>query len=144
MGRTDILKKLIVQHSPNIKAFSVEAGLPYSTLRSMLERGIGNASVDNVIKVCKALGITIEELEEMNDTNINKFELLDEEISIIKKYRDLDNKGKHTVETVLNMEYNRCSEDQSIPLAAHDREDINVSEQDKQHDIDIMKDDNEW
>lgn len=77
MGRTEILRKLIESSSPSVKAFSLKAGLPYSTLRSMLERGIGNASVDNVIKVCKALGITIEQLEEMaanNATEINKKE----------------------------------------------------------------------
>lgn len=31
----------------------------------MLERGIGNASVNNVIKVCRGLGITIEDLEKL-------------------------------------------------------------------------------
>jgi hypothetical protein len=69
MGRTEILKKLIESSSPSVKAFSLKSGLPYSTLRSMLERGIGNASVDNVIKVCKTLGITIEQLEEMAENN---------------------------------------------------------------------------
>lgn len=73
-----------------------------------------------------------------------KVELSEKENIIIKKYRDLDNKGKHTVDTILNMEYNRCKEDSSTLLAAHDREDINVSDQDKKHDIDIMKDDSEW
>ncbi|WP_309419319.1 XRE family transcriptional regulator, partial [Bacillus paranthracis] len=37
----------------------------YTTLRSMLERGIGNASVDNVLKVCKGLNITTDQLEKM-------------------------------------------------------------------------------
>jgi lambda repressor-like predicted transcriptional regulator len=45
------------------RAFAEEIGLPPTTLQSMLTRGIGRASVDNVIKVCKALGITVEELE---------------------------------------------------------------------------------
>lgn len=63
--RTEIIKKLIDEISPNQKAFAEKIGLPYTTLRSMLQRGIGNASVDNVIKVCKGLGITTEELEKM-------------------------------------------------------------------------------
>lgn len=31
------------------------------------------------------------------------------ENTLIKKYRIIDNKGKHTVDTVLEMEYNRCN-----------------------------------
>jgi len=67
MDRTEEIKKLIENTGLNLKAFSEKAGIPYTTLRSMLERGIGNASVNNVIKVCKALGITVEELEEAYD-----------------------------------------------------------------------------
>lgn len=64
-ARTEVIKNLIKAKSPSIKAFAESIELPYTTLRSMLERGIGNASVDNVIRVCKGLGITIEELETM-------------------------------------------------------------------------------
>src|SRR5699024_7668631 len=77
--RTEILKRLIKDTGLNLKAFSEKAGIPYTTLRSMLERGIGNASVDNVIKICKTLGITVEELEEManeDKTNINKLKTI--------------------------------------------------------------------
>lgn len=70
--RTEILRGLIDDTGLSLKAFSEKAGIPYTTLRSMLERGIGNASVDNVIKICKALGITIEELEEMANENREK------------------------------------------------------------------------
>lgn len=72
MKRTEILRGLIDDTGLSLKAFSEKAGIPYTTLRSMLERGIGNASVDNVIKICKALEITIEELEEIADKNGEK------------------------------------------------------------------------
>lgn len=39
------------------------------------------------------------------------------EKQFLAKYNSLDEKGKHTVHTVLDMEYNRCSE--SMVLAAH-------------------------
>lgn len=65
MERADIIRGLIDKTGLSMRAFSVKAGIPYTTLRSMLERGIGNANVDNVLKVCKALGITVEELESM-------------------------------------------------------------------------------
>lgn len=31
------------------------------------------------------------------------------EQNLINKYRSLDDKGKHTVDTILDMEYNRCN-----------------------------------
>lgn len=64
MQRTEKLKKLIENTGLNLKAFSEKAGIPYTTLRSMLERGISNASVNNVIKVCKTLGIKVEDLDD--------------------------------------------------------------------------------
>lgn len=64
--RTKVLKQLIEDSGLNLKAFSEKAGIPYTTLRSMLERGIGNASVDNVIKICRVLNITIEDLDNVS------------------------------------------------------------------------------
>lgn len=63
--RTEILDKLITDTGLSKKAFAEQIGLPPTTLRSMLQRGVGKASVDNVIKVCKGLGITTDELEKM-------------------------------------------------------------------------------
>ena len=81
------------------------------------------------------------------------------EQTILYKYRSIDNKGKHTVNTVLEMEYNRCKgadlskvamknskEDKShlILDAAHQRTDLSKNElSDKarnKHDDDIMND----
>lgn len=67
MSREDIIKALIKERGMSLKSFSEYAGIPYTTLHSMLERGIGKASVDNVIKVCKALSVTVDELEKMTE-----------------------------------------------------------------------------
>lgn len=61
--RTEIIERLIADSGLSKKAFAEKIGLPPTTLRSMLSRGVGNASVDNVIKVCKGLGITTDQLE---------------------------------------------------------------------------------
>lgn len=75
MNREAIIKDLIKKKGMSIKTFSEFAGLPYTTLHSMLERGIGKASVDNVILVCKALGVSIEDLENMaNESNTSKIQ----------------------------------------------------------------------
>ncbi|TDQ39192.1 helix-turn-helix domain-containing protein [Aureibacillus halotolerans] len=61
--RAKILEEMIEEQGYSKKAFAEMVGIPPTTLRSMLQRGVGKASVDNVIKVCRALGITTEELE---------------------------------------------------------------------------------
>ncbi|WP_031515449.1 LexA family protein [Desulfofalx alkaliphila] len=63
--KAKIIAQLIKEKGYSRRAFAEEIGIPATTLQSMLARGIGGASVDNVIKVCKALGITVEELEKM-------------------------------------------------------------------------------
>jgi len=77
--RTEVIERLIDETGLSKKAFAEKIGLPPTTLRSMLQRGIGNATVDNVIKVCKGLGITTDDLEKMaknqTDSNILKEEL---------------------------------------------------------------------
>lgn len=67
--RTEIIKEMIEKRWPTQKAFAEAAGIPYTTLRSILQRGVGNSAVENVIKICRTLGITIEELEEMAARN---------------------------------------------------------------------------
>lgn len=41
--------------------------VPYTTIRSMIERDLSNASIDNTIKICKALNITVEDILKDDD-----------------------------------------------------------------------------
>lgn len=56
------IKKIILKKYPNLKLFAEEIKIPYTTLVTMLNKGINRSSVDNVIKVCKALGLNINAL----------------------------------------------------------------------------------
>ncbi len=79
----------------------------------------------------------------------------------LNKYRFIDDKGKHTVNTILEMEYNRCKSTNSskmvkiwpendkphlMPDAAHQRTDLSKDELNNKvrnkHDDDIMEDPN--
>lgn len=73
--RTQILEHLIKETGLSKKAFAEKIGVPPTTLRSMLDRGIGNASIDNVIKVCEGLGITTDELVKMAEGQSVKKEI---------------------------------------------------------------------
>lgn len=63
MGRTeDELKRLIVSRYGSMLNFTKKVGLSNSTVATILTRGIGTASVTNVIKMCKELGISTDKL----------------------------------------------------------------------------------
>lgn len=56
------LKNHILSRYKSLREFTILKDIPYTTLDSMLKRGIGNSSVTNVIKVCKALNISVDAL----------------------------------------------------------------------------------
>lgn len=66
LERESFLKELIASKYGTIKEFSRRIELPYTTVRSILDRGIANAQVENVLKICKGVGITAEELLELS------------------------------------------------------------------------------
>ena len=62
MEKAKILEQLIKDQGYSLKAFAAKCGIPYTTLYGIMKNGVGRASVDNVIQICKHLGIKIEDL----------------------------------------------------------------------------------
>lgn len=62
MSIEDEIKKMIESKYGNVKNFSIQNDLPYTTVRSILERGVLNAKVENVIKMADGLGMKAEDL----------------------------------------------------------------------------------
>lgn len=62
----DELKKLILEKYESMRNFSDKIGLPNSTVVSILERGIKNSNMSNVMKLCKGLNISIDKLIDEN------------------------------------------------------------------------------
>ena len=60
------LKKYILKKYGSIRNFSIQADIPYTTFVTILQRGIYKSNVSNMIKVCKKLNISLEELVENN------------------------------------------------------------------------------
>ena len=56
------LKNFILSKYKSILDFSKSIGLPYSTVDNMLKRGVNNVNISTIIKVCHALGITVDGL----------------------------------------------------------------------------------
>lgn len=65
MEKAKILERLIKEQGYSLKAFAEKCNIPYTTLYGIMKNGVGRASVDNIIIICRNLGIKIEELEAM-------------------------------------------------------------------------------
>lgn len=63
--RAELLKKLMENKNMKVADIVKISGLPYSTVKAILERGAEKAGYVNVCKICNALGITADELEKM-------------------------------------------------------------------------------
>ena len=86
MTREEYLEQLIKEKGFNRKKFAEHIGVPYTTLCSAFNRGIGGTSVDLVIKICRALGITVESISELESEDT--FHLSEHERSLILAYRE--------------------------------------------------------
>ena len=91
LTREFYLKNLIKNNGFTIKEFAQKIDMPYSTLLTMLNEGkIGNAAVDNVIKICKGLDITIQDLQsiqELHHLDTEHLVLTEHEKKLIANYR---------------------------------------------------------
>lgn len=56
------LKELIMSRYKSMLEFTKAAGVPYGTVRSVFERGIMNSSVTTIMKICRFLGISTDDL----------------------------------------------------------------------------------
>lgn len=91
MTRENYIKLLIKNDDLTIKDFAQKINMPYTTLLSILNGSLGGASIDNVIKICGGLHITIEELQKhINDTDSN----ISLEAEFIKVFRMLNDDYK--------------------------------------------------
>lgn len=63
--RAELLRKLMEQKNMKVADIVKISGLPYSTVKAILERGAEKAGYINVCKICNALGISADELEKM-------------------------------------------------------------------------------
>lgn len=86
MTRENYIKDLIKEKGYSVKSFAEHIGIPYSTLRSILSSGVGGASVDNAIRICQGLGITVDALNKCEAAN-NDFSLTEKEKILIRAYR---------------------------------------------------------
>lgn len=98
---TQLIKKGIKEKYSSTRKFSEELGIPQTTIVSAIKNGVGGTSFTTVCKMCAALDIKIMD-------GVYPVEVSDSTKKIVEKLSKIDEKGLHTVSTVLEMEYLRC------------------------------------
>lgn len=58
----DKLKSYILARYKSVREFSIEADIPQSTIASIFSRGLDGAKISSVIKLCKALNLSVDAL----------------------------------------------------------------------------------
>lgn len=56
-------KSLILEKFKSVRAFTRAIEVPYSTIDSMLKKGVSGTGIGTMIKVCNALNVDIESIE---------------------------------------------------------------------------------
>lgn len=99
MSLENKIKELIELKSDSVRAFSIEADVPYTTLRSILERGIMKANVENVFKIAKQLNMKPEQLASLEETTELVGEILNVSVQLEPPYQQkVYNYAEHQLE----------------------------------------------
>ena len=100
---TELVRSEIARQYKSVRQFAFAVNIPLSTINSALHNGIGGSSYDTVMHICKTLGIkpTAEDASHY---------LTEDALRLLEQYAQLDNYGRHTISSVMQVEYERCTE----------------------------------
>lgn len=100
---TKVVRTEIARQFKSVRQFAFAVNIPLSTINSALHNGIGGSSFDTVVQICRALGI-----KALSDDA--SFYLTEDTQRLLSQYAQLDEYGRHTVSSVMKVEYDRCTE----------------------------------
>ena len=100
---TRIIRSEISKQYRSVRQFAFAVGVPLSTVNSALHNGVGGSSFDTVLQICKALGI-----KALGDDAA--FYLTENTEELLTRYAMLDDYGRHTIDAVMRVEYERCTQ----------------------------------
>ena len=70
MNKELYLRNLILDNYSSLRQFAMEANIPYSSLMTILSRGVGGASFNLVMQICRKLEIDPTILMEQTENNV--------------------------------------------------------------------------
>ena len=130
---TKIVRTEIARQYKSVRQFAFAVNIPLSTINSALHNGIGGSSFDTVVQICRSLGI-----KALSDDA--SFYLTEDTQKLLSQYAQLDDYGRHTIASVMQVEHQRCTE-LSAPQSgsAYGGSSVNVSVPAAQSDVDPLQ-----
>lgn len=101
---TKVVRDEISRQYRSVRQFAFAVDIPLSTINSALHNGVGGSSFDTVMRICKILGI-----KAMSDDAA--LYLTDDTERLLTQYTKLDDYGRHTISSVMQVEYDRCKDE---------------------------------
>lgn len=159
------IKEMIIHEYGSLKKFCEIINMPWTTLDSILKRGISNSNITNVMKITKELGIDTESLASgiikdsfLKSNSMPQSNQTKEDPKILQYYESLNTLGKeaateHVRLLTLDEKYTRPNQvisvvrepepDYLMPNAAHLREGADTADQ-EYDDKEFMDNDALW
>ncbi len=95
MTKAEMLKKEILRQYRSVRQFSLDMGIPYSTLVTALERGIDGMAYGTVIRICDKLRLNPVDFSSLEDDAALGGLLL--ENRVMKNYVKLNQSGRDKI-----------------------------------------------
>lgn len=92
--KTELIKNEIENQYRSVREFAIRVGIPYTTLKSALEKGIGGTAVDTVIKICDELEIDINKLKPSTKGTVRK-DLTLRQLLLLSAFHELNEAGQN-------------------------------------------------
>mgnify|MGYP004547764115 FL=1 len=114
MNVEEKLKELILANYKSIRAFTVAASIPYSTVDNIFKRGIGGTAVTTVVRICDLLGITVEGITHgIIEPKENSAQLTPAQAKLLGSFDQLNDEGQikaveYVEDLVLTGPYKKC------------------------------------
>lgn len=106
----EFIQKHMSEKQINQAELARRSGVPASTISSIINRNNDRVAIEMMLKLCEVLECDIEEyINELKKEQTRQMPSL-----FSKKYYTLDKHGKDMVDTVLEKEYERCTEAEKL------------------------------
>lgn len=120
----ETLKELILSKYKSLREFTLKIEMPYSTLDTILKRGVDKANIINILKICDELNLSADKLAngfiENKDIKIDKLD--DDTLLLFNNFNKLNALGKKEANKRVSelTEINKYTYvEQHIGMAAH-------------------------
>lgn len=108
------IKEMIISTYGSLSKFAEKVEMPWTTLDSVLKRGINKSNISNVIKICNGLNISADKLAEGEIITINSIEnfISDPDIRRIQRARNaMPEKDREKMMKILEASFEDYFED---------------------------------